>query len=151
MKIRAILTLGGFLLALGLTTQVSAGKYMYKWKSADGEIHYTEQPPQGVEFERIRVAGDKHHGNDAATPVQQQDESKPLQTPEDDKYDSWKQDNCRIAKQNLDVLSNAERIGQDDGKGGTRLMTDEERQASIQKMTEQRDKYCVDGEKDAKK
>ena len=47
-----------------------------------------------------------------------------------------------MAKQNLDILTSKSRIGVDDGQGGKRLMSDEEKQAQVKQMEQQRDKYC---------
>ena len=57
-------------------------------------------------------------------------------------YTSWRQENCTRANENLDILRNASRIGVDDGQGGKRLMSDEEKAAQIKDMEAQREKYC---------
>ena len=54
----------------------------------------------------------------------------------------WRKDNCRIAIQNLDILENAGRISQDDGQGGKRLMTEEEKDKKVKAMRAQKEKYC---------
>ncbi|WP_168204324.1 DUF4124 domain-containing protein [Aliikangiella coralliicola] len=140
MKFSAIFSLA-MLLALASTTSVQSAdqpQYMYKWKGSDGEIHYTERPPANIPFEKIRMA--KKAKATKPAPVAKPAQS--VKAPESDKYSAWKKENCKIATQNLDILENAGRIAQDDGQGGTRLMTDEEKQANIDKMTEQKNKYC---------
>lgn len=140
MKSNTVLSIGLFALLAGFAVDVAAEKYMYKWKAEDGEIHYTERPPKGVEFTRIRVADDK--GKPAAKPATNQSNTASAQDKADEKYEGWRKENCKIATQNLDVLQNAGRIAQDDGQGGTRLMTDEEKAANVKKMQAQKDKYC---------
>ena len=123
---------------------LAADKYMYKWKGDDGELHYTERPPQGIDYQRIRVRA-KESKSPAVTsrmapkPVQDDQIKKA-----DDSYASWRKGNCDIARKNLDVLENASRIAQDDGEGGTRLMTDEEKKANTDRANEQIEKYCTE-------
>jgi len=141
MKIRvllATLAVAGFLSA---PNAISAEQYIYKWKDAQGMVHYTERPPEpGVAFEKVRRTTDKGQ-KEIPVRAPQQSASNDDST-KDDSYNSWRRDNCKIATQNLDVLQNASRIAQDDGQGGKRLMTDEEKAAQIKKMTEQQQKYC---------
>lgn len=141
MKLPSILFLGLAILLAGFSANTYAEKYMYKWKGKDGEIHYSERPPKGVEFTRIKVAADK--GVPAAkAPVTAQQNNAAKETGKESKYQAWKKENCKIANENLDILRNSGRIAQDDGQGGTRLMSDEEKAENIKKMEEQRDKYC---------
>ena len=147
MKIRTLFSFGVGILLLGLVADVSAEKYMYKWKGDDGEIHYTERPPQGVPFEKIRVQANKADAQ-PTKPVKAHQDTPLNSSKKDSAYETWRAENCQIAIQNLDVLRNAGRISQDDGQGGTRLMTDEEKQANIQKMEQQKEKYCSAEEKD---
>jgi len=114
-------------------------KIMYKWTDDKGEVHYSERAPKGVEYKRIRTYVDSNASSPA--PV------KLPKTPDEAKksansYDTWRVENCTIANQNLDMLNTAKRISADDGQGGKRLMTDEEKQEQINKMEAQRDKYC---------
>ncbi|MDH5433850.1 MAG: hypothetical protein OEY19_07880 [Gammaproteobacteria bacterium] len=145
--------LAGFsvLLLLNVSTlelvNASEGNFMYRWKGPNGELNYTERPPaKGIPYERVRL-GKKDIGS-AESPSQNnettvQNENPPGTNIEDDGYSNWQKENCKLAKQNLDILLNAARIAQDDGQGGTRLMSDEEKQENIKKMTEQKDKYCI--------
>jgi len=142
MKLPSILFLGLTLLLAGFSTDILADKYMYKWKGKDGEIHYTERPPKGVEFTRIRVSEDKGNPSAKSTVSTQAADKKAEPTTKESKYQAWKKENCKIANENLDILQNSGRIAQDDGQGGTRLMSDEEKAANIKKMEAQRDKYC---------
>ncbi len=143
MKIKILVTLTVIFNSILFISDVSAENLQYKWKDANGEVHYTERPPaNGVPFETIRIKS--HVSNQPASSLTKNDkaaEQKPEDI-QDKKYNDWKKENCKRAMQNLDVLENAGRISQDDGQGGTRLMTDEEKQEKIKAMTEQKEKYC---------
>jgi len=137
-----------FLSALAITALLAAltgnvfaeNSYTYKWKSSDGEIHYTDRPPaSGIPFEKIRIQTRKGQPAEAKTTSA----AKKADSPEDDTYSGWRKENCKRATQNLDILENASRIAQDDGQGGTRLMSEEEKQAKIEKMQKQKEKYCT--------
>ncbi|PHS19210.1 MAG: hypothetical protein COA86_06015 [Kangiella sp.] len=115
----------------------SAKKVMYKWTDDKGEIHYSERAPKGYEYKKITT----YVNENAVTKVAP--EAIPANKPDiSGKYNNWKDENCTIATQNLDMLKNTARIGVDDGDGGKRLMTDEEKQVKMDKMTEQQTKYC---------
>ncbi|TQV75603.1 DUF4124 domain-containing protein [Aliikangiella marina] len=119
---------------------VAAEQYIYKWKDTQGMVHYTERPPApGIPYERVRRPKDK--GAPAQAPVAAK-QAEAIEAEADDSYTSWKKENCKIAQQNLDVLQNAARIAQDDGQGGKRLMTDEEKAEKIKQMNAQVQKYC---------
>ncbi|WP_196140444.1 DUF4124 domain-containing protein [Aliikangiella sp. G2MR2-5] len=140
MKLSALISFIGLFFLASVSQDLAAAKYMYKWKGADGQIHYSERPPQGVEYTRIKVADD---GGKTTSKVPQAPAPKEEKKEEKkSNYAEWRDENCRIAKENLDILHNSGRISQDDGQGGTRLMTDEERKENIKSFTEKRDKYC---------
>lgn len=117
-------------------------RIMYKWTDDKGEVHYTERAPKGVEYTVIRTHVETGSlskkkttdVSDTNASVDQQDQAK--------SYKNWRTENCTIAKQNLDVLMNAKRIGVSDGKGGRRLLDDKEKAEKIAAMTKQKDKYC---------
>jgi len=138
-KIVLLLVLVAGVLAF-IPNSEAAEQYIYKWKDSQGMVHYTERPPEaGVPYEKVRRTTEK--GEKATAPVA----AKPAASAEaaqDDSYGSWKKENCKIAQQNLDVLQNAARIAADDGQGGKRLMTDEEKAEKVKQMTAQVDKYC---------
>ena len=117
----------------------SAEQIMYKWKDENGEIHYTERAPKGIEYTRIRTYVDSNNAAPAKTPKLNADVKK---EEKESSYGTWRQENCTIANQNLEMLKTASRIGVDDGQGGKRLMTDEEKAKQIAQMEEQKEKYC---------
>jgi len=119
---------------------LAAEKIMYKWTDDKGEVHYTERAPKGIEYTRIKTYVDS---STAVTSKPTAVEAKKEQSTEATKaYGTWREENCNSAKHNLDILKNRSRIGVDDGQGGKRLMSDEEKTEKIAQMEEQRDKYC---------
>ncbi|MGB0495772.1 MAG: DUF4124 domain-containing protein [Kangiellaceae bacterium] len=124
------------LLAISSQAQ-SAKKIMYKWTDDKGEIHYTERAPKGVEYTKIAT-----YVNENAVTKVAPEAPKEAKTDISSNYNNWKDENCTIATQNLDMLRNTARIGVDDGDGGKRLMTDEEKQEKIDSMVKQQTKYC---------
>ena len=116
----------------------AAKKIMYKWTDEQGEIHYSERAPKGVEYTKIATYVNE---NSITKDTAKVPDAK-VKTDISSGYNNWKDENCTIATQNLDMLKNTARIGVDDGDGGKRLMTDEEKQEKINKMVEQQNKYC---------
>jgi len=136
MKKIAILLCSTLILAVS-SDVFSAKKIMYKWTDDKGEIHYSERAPKGYEYKKITT----YVNENAVTKVAP--EAAPANKPDiSSRYNNWKDENCTIATQNLDMLKNTARIGVDDGDGGKRLMTDEEKQEKIEKMVAQQTKYC---------
>lgn len=127
------------LMLLATQTSISlADEYMYKWKNAEGVTQYTKRPPVGdIEYLRIRV-----QSNEKSDEIPLSDNTPPAKTEmkKDSSYSGWRQDNCRIALENLDILETAEKIRVGDGEG--RLLTEEERKEKIAKMQAQKSKYC---------
>ncbi len=129
----------GFVLVLASLNLTAAEKIMYKWTDDKGEIHYTERAPKGIEYTRIRTVVDTSQpaSNNLPTAAEQAKEKE-----KDNTYGTWRQENCTIANQNLDILQNAARISVSDGQGGKQLMSDQQKQEKISQMEKQRDKYC---------
>lgn len=148
MKINVLISATLILSLLVFFNNASAETFQYKWKDANGEVHYTERPPaNGIAFETIRIK--THVSNQSTAPSTNTDKApqEKVADEQDKKYNDWRQENCKRAMKNLDVLENAGRISQDDGQGGTRLMSDEEKQEKIKTMTEQKEKYCSENSK----
>ena len=121
----------------------AAEKITYKWTDDKGEVHYTERAPKDREYTRIRTYVDEKNANTNRVPVLAQEDKN---AKKDDSYGTWRDENCTIANQNLDILVNAGRISTADGDGGTRIMTDEEKKEKMTQMEKQRDKYCQGSE-----
>ena len=121
---------------------MAAEKITYKWTDDNGEVHYTDRAPRDREYTKIRTYVDEKNANTNRATVLDNDKT----AEKKDSYGTWRDENCTIANQNLDILANAGRISTADGDGGKRLMTDEEKQEKISQMETQRDKYCEGSE-----
>ncbi len=122
---------------------IAAERITYKWTDDKGEIHYTERAPKGREYTQIRTYVDEKNANTNRSPIVTNQNKNTAKT---DSYGTWRNENCTIANQNLDILKNAGRISTADGDGGKRLMTDQEKQTKVSQMEAQRDKYCNQSE-----
>ncbi len=149
MKIKVLALFNISLLFFALS--LSAASYMYKWVDANGEVQYTERPPaDGVSYERIRMA-DKGKDKSTPIPVVENPLNKTEQTPQDKQadessknYNDWRAENCKVAKQNLDVLQAGGRISSGDGENG--FLSDEEIKTKIEEMQTKVEKYCGEAE-----
>jgi hypothetical protein len=131
--------------AISISMNIAAEvKITYKWTDAKGEVHYSERAPKGIDFKTIRTY---LNANQQSPPVPSFKSTQNKIESKKDSYGTWRDENCTLANQNLDILTQATRIGVDDGQGGKRLMTDEEKKSKITKMEEQRDKYCQAADK----
>jgi len=142
MKTR-IQTLFAIVFVIVSANLIAAEKVTYKWIDDNGEIHYTERAPKDREYTKIRTYVDEKNANFNRTPAL---DAKDKTAKKKDSYGTWRDENCTIANQNLDILVNAGRISTADGIGGKRLMTDEEKSEQIAQMEQQRDKYCKSSE-----
>lgn len=131
------------ILAFASSNLLAVEKITYKWTDDKGEIHYTERAPKGIEYKIIRTYVDASNANANNLPTPKQTKAKKKQ----DNYGTWRDENCTIANQNLDILENAARISVDDGQGGKQLMSDEQKKEKVDQMKKQRDKYCKTDEK----
>ncbi|HEY0720612.1 MAG TPA: DUF4124 domain-containing protein [Gammaproteobacteria bacterium] len=125
---------------------VSAGAAMYKWTDSEGNVHYTQTPPEEGEAAEIppppRVnppaTSDLLNGGattgDRNTPEEKEAELSPEQV-------VAYQRNCEAAKANLELYKTSDRIKQaDDGK--VVAMDEELRGKKMQQAEEQIKKYC---------
>ncbi len=143
MKYSISLIFFAFCILMGAPSANSAEQFIYKWKDKEGMVHYTERRPDpGIPFEKVRRQADKNSKQNS-TPEPAKNE----QT-QDSTYGNWRQENCKRAIENLDILESSSQIATTDEKGEKRMMTEEEKQANIEKMKKQRDKYCEEKKSD---
>lgn len=134
-----------FVILFGLASidTIAAEKITYKWTDDNGETHYTERAPKGREYTKIRTYVDAKNASTNHLPAVNK---RTIAEQKKDTYGTWRDENCTIAIQNLDILNNASRISADDGQGGKQLMSNEQKQEKISQMEQQRDKYCKPSE-----
>ncbi len=120
-------------------------KVTYKWIDEKGIIQYTEHPPANAAYEKITV---KASGGQEVTSVA--NEKKSDDEKEDTAYKNFDEvieaniRNCKIARQNMEVLTNIANIKVSDNEGENRILSPEEKQSRIQETQKQIDIYCKD-------
>ena len=132
---------------------LSASKSLYKWKDKNGVTQFGERPPAGVEYEVIKMRGGKGGSGAAAAPsitskTSSKEDSDPKMKEQIDKANNYMKESCKIAKLNLDTLNNSARISIDDGEGGSRVLSDEERKQKLEQTQKQIKRFCNSDGKD---
>lgn len=137
-------------LLLAVISGASAQAEIYKWTDSKGGVHYSEQPPAGVKFEKISP----RYGA-PATPSTPQPKSDPQNDQKKVEQDKQQQDiqrkeevarirmqNCETAQRRLIELESRPRIMVTNPDGTAQRLTEEERQARIAEAQELIGKYC---------
>ena len=136
------------IIGLFLLSSVEAKQKYYKWKDADGNIHYSESKPSNTAVSEVKV----NKSRPTTNPVKNeedgdstQDDAVNTEKSENEKaFDAYNekekirveklnnQENCKIAKQNLSTLQQTQRVRKLDPKTGeyTR-MDDSQRMNSL--------------------
>jgi len=117
-------------------------KVTYKWTDENGIVQYTEHPPQNREYDKITVT--TSGGQEVVTVSAEEASTKTEGTTNNalDEMVKANERNCKIAKQNMEVLNKIARIKVSDDKGENRILTPEEKQARIEETQSQIDIYC---------
>ena len=124
-----IATLTLLLLPLG-TVQASK---LYKWVDESGQVHYTQTPPaqgqarQSQEMQLPRSVTAVGNADSAAAAAV--DDSAPASDDPVEQFRAIRAENCKIARQNLEVYKTSERISQADGQ--VLVLDDQSRAAKI--------------------
>jgi len=139
--------------AMALTICLSSNlvaETMYKWQDAKGITHYTQTPPKDAAYEVIEVKQTDSRGNRGVRSSQnrpvnpQQPSVAAAQTPTTDveRYRAIRNNNCELAKRNLNTLTTVARIRIPDGVGGERLLSDKEKSEKVALTQEQVKTFC---------
>jgi len=128
-------------LSMLLATTVQAA--MYKWTDEKGNVHYSQQRPSGVEYEKIKKQKAPPPGSapSYSTPsFSQEDSADKKVAAEVAKNKEIRQKNCEAAKNNLKVYSVHRRVkGQD---GLIRVVPQPEREKKMAEAKEQIKEFC---------
>jgi hypothetical protein len=137
-------TLLAILLSVGANLAFAADDVLYKWTDADGNTKFGDRPPKGVPFERIKIR--KSKSDTATTPITEKVNAPKQEDSEVQnsisKVQQQMAEACKVAKANLKTLNTARKIRISTDDGGSRLLTDEEREAKKKETQEQIDTYC---------
>ena len=131
-------------LSLLLSTAVQAG--MYKWTDEQGNVHYSQRPPKGQQYEKMKVQKSPPPSTPATKPTYG-GQSSPSEDPgskavadEVAKNQEIRRKNCEAAKNNLKTFQIYRRVKDESGK--IRAVTDQERETQIQRSKEAIREFC---------
>jgi hypothetical protein len=133
------------------TGHVAADSALYRWKDSDGNPVMSDRPPPlGVEYETISTKSSMVHRVEGETPQDPDTTSTPAPKPAPapaaakptSKLHEKNPEYCAAARKNLEVIDRAPRIRIDDGEGGMRYLTDDERDAQRQNNLEIIEAHC---------
>lgn len=138
-SLSAALLLAGCL----LTASAAAAEKVYKWVDEQGITHYSQTPPPGVAAEPVAVTAGGG-GDDAALDRYREIISPPKAEAPDGKAKEGdiepaqkaeaRARNCKLARERLAVLTSRSRILVLQPDGTSVRLTEEERQAEIERM-----------------
>ena len=150
MEYRTLIVL---LVLMTMTPMQASMARIYKWVDAQGNVQYSEQRPPGVKTEELSI-------KTAPADTQELDRLKEqagfttkegAKTPEEalaptgqDKAQMEKdrQENCRVARENLRVLETSRRVASKDEHGNYVRLDDNQRQAQMEAARKQIEQYC---------
>lgn len=138
---------------LALVISFCASAEIFKWVDENGQTHYSEQPPANRPAEQIDVppppAIDPEQAQeevDALIKKQQEEESERQLEQQKAEKEAQQQaiidENCRIARENLQTYQNNPGRRVIDADGNVTRMVEEERQQKMQEFQQQIDRYC---------
>ena len=137
---------------LGLSSQSHAR--LYKWIDADGNTHYTQQPPpDGIAAENIKLPASVNIDTEQATKSFEEQQKKAQELSEtaekeekerirQEEHADLKKENCKKAKAKLENVQSSGRIRAVDEEGNVIRATEEERQRRIKDAQEKIKKWC---------
>ncbi len=139
------------LLVLGMCSGTVSAQ-VYKWVDAEGNVHYGQNRPRGMEAEPVKVQPQGLSEEQRALELDklklkaglgsenrepEQGEQASTQMPE-----AVRQENCRIARHNLAALLQKRRIVQTDEEGNLVRLDDAQRESRLQEAKNQVEEFC---------
>lgn len=149
---RALALLAG-VLAFAVITDAPAK--IYKWVDDEGQVHYGQQPPHGVDAKPMSVhtapasPGNGSTGGDTGDGGSGDSQSADGKAAEQQSAsnDEAARDNCKVAKKNLTVLETAGPGGRFRQPDGEVVRYDEEQwQSRVDRNRKYIEVFCQDGE-----
>lgn len=148
------------LLGIALAAGVTHAKDVYRWKADDGSVHYGENPPQGVEADKVRVStGEPAAGSNKDArkkgPAKAEGGSEESARAEQDAAESsgtvdteFVREQCKRAKQNMKALTEGGSSGRYINDEGQAVRYSEEQyKARVEKNERFVERFC--GNKEA--
>jgi len=131
-------------LTLFLATSLQAASY--KWTDEKGNVHYSQRPPPGKQYEKIKIHKPPQPSDTKPAPSYSSPSSSSGDTGskavEDEvaKNASIIKQNCEAAKKNLNVYQVYSRVKDKDGK--IRVVSPKEREEKIQAAKDAIREFC---------
>jgi len=119
----------------------SATQKFYRWVDQDGTVHYTTQKPPESNAETIEVDA-KAPPNNAAIRQSTQDDASGEQPVVDPERELQVMRECEKARQGLELIDSRIRLYADDGSGGRKYLTAEEKAAQARDFKQFIRKNC---------
>jgi hypothetical protein len=124
------------LLGLFAASTAQAAGEVYKWKDDAGVVHYTDAPPDGRSFEKMKTAAPKPA--EPAAPAEPAKPAAPAAPP------GTAQANCEAARRNVENMERFAEISMDrDGDGTSEKLTPEQREEELRRHRALADLYCT--------
>jgi hypothetical protein len=128
-----------FAAALFASAQVGAANEVYKWTDAKGLVHYTDSPPEGQAYEKLRIGRSAERIPEPEPLAAAEDPAAPRPPPPP------RTSNCEIARKNLDTFETNQNIAMDrDGDGTPEPLDAEQRAVELERNRELVKLYCID-------
>ena len=141
-SLRLVLLVGGLACMAG----TALAGITYKWTDDNGQIQYTQLPPNDRPYTVIKSATASINEEGAESPLTSKPADKANPKTGAGEYTSAEKEklskNCDIAKQNREMLRTAAKIRVNDEKGEPRHLTEEERKARLADTEKQIEFYC---------
>lgn len=139
MKRPSLLAVMALTLLAGSTLAAASG--MYRWVDDQGNIHYGENPPTGIESEEIRSysppPGGQEQRRETPSWQREQEEEEPTDTAADQDQPSPGEEYCEQHRQNLERLRSRTVVRTTDpDTGETRVLDEDEREQMLQETRE---------------
>lgn len=128
------------LLLLPLCVSVWAAPQYYKWKDADGAVHYADAPPAHIKAERVSVRGG--HEQAARAPAQAEPAPSTSVSALDKAEANYRKQSCVAAKNDLDTLSSGRLVVQGIDPSSATRMSDADREVALKAAQLRVEQYC---------
>lgn len=126
---------------------------IYKWVDENGQTHYSQQPPASGEAQQIDVPPPPPVDPEAAQEeveelIEQQEAAEQAeqeareQAQQEAEQQAIREENCRIARQNLEQYQNNPGRRVMDEEGNVTRLREEDRQQKMQEFQQQIDEFC---------
>lgn len=119
-----------------------AAPQYYKWKDADGAVHYSDAPPANGKADRVSVHG--VHQPAAPASGRSQPASAASVGALDKAEANYRKQSCLAAKNDLDTLRSGRLVVQGDDPSSATRMSEADREVAMKAAQSRVEQYCDD-------